>query len=223
LNFEDEQSLQSIKLVGGTVREPIANEEEAISSLIWVVSINETVGANGEVANSTTSIDKRLRATVRTLEIRNINVSIKKEAWGNGKADIAFVGMQLKTNNCLKQDEFGIPFAKVSDNKLNTWFSSFITSPTSLTNGPNVNATYWEENEEMLILFYEEDRRKKFETFEQLSSVCSNSNVSYCSKETKYGNINPIELDFPNFAPNWTYKTYPGLVGMEVQFRGAKN
>lgn len=230
LNYEDDEILESIKYSNGSVEQSNVNEDEAKASLVWVISMNETVNAEGEIpSNENSTGNKKSRGVNRVLNVYKIKVTDKKEGWGNGRADISFVAVQIKPSGCIKQNRQSLPMMKVNDADIyggGTWLypSAGCVScmSNSLTDGNNVPFDLWEEdgNEQIPILFFELDVRKKFERNETLWGACSNTKVYYISKETKYGNTLPVKTDFPNYSPS--YKNYGGMSGMEAELKGNK-
>jgi hypothetical protein len=220
MNFIDEDVMQGLQYNESGTSQISINEKDAQNSLIWVISINETVDVNGELYNGPSNVNKKIRGNDRMFRINKINVSDKKEGWGNGRADIAYIGCQINTNTCALEMRQGLPLSKVSNANLNTWYNNFCTGMDDLTNGSNMPSVLWQPTEQLPIMFFEEDRRKIFQKSETLIPSCSGTLIYYISKETKYGNVFPIIDDYPNTT--FSFKQYVGLTGMQVEFKGAK-
>ncbi|MFM2386098.1 MAG: hypothetical protein RL660_855 [Bacteroidota bacterium] len=220
-NFTDESVLQGISINGAEFTPISLTEADAEQNLVYVISINEVVDGNANIPSAPQFLAPRSTRSSRVfLNINKINVSDKKEGWGNGRADISFVAFQIKPQ-CIISPVSGQPFEKVSDNQLNTWISPACGACqfASFTNGSNLPSSSWEQDEALTILYFEMDRRNMFNKTENIWPSCGSSgNVTYCSKESKYGTCIPVRSDFN--TTSGASMNYGGLTGMDVELWG---
>ena len=141
-------------------------ESYASTHLVWVVSINETVGNDGHPRGKLHKVEtntKHERATdFKEVFINKINISDKKDPWYAGKADISFIAVQ--TVGCGLYFDVAILsdcMKKVSNNDLNTWLSlASISKIRHFAFDPLLNQStnnYFTETEFLHYIIYEQD------------------------------------------------------------------
>lgn len=216
MNFEDDPVLGSVRKEGTTFIEAPVDEVFAMSNNVYVVSVNENTIGNGKPrlgGGSSGTTSRTAKIGDRLLFVDDINISEKKEGWGNGRADISFIAIMTKFSCNRQPDAAGIPFCKLNDRDLNKWFNATYGNK-NIADG---NPEYWEQTdfEDMSIIFYEHDLRKKFgRTF--APSYCPYTVASYTSKESAYGVVVPNIFDY---GASTTY-TLHALSGGEFKLRG---
>lgn len=105
MNFEDEPVLGSVIIEGTTLIEGTVGEAFAMNNNVYVVSVNENTDGNGQSKlkrSATGSTLKTAKLGDRLLFVDEINISEKKEGWGNGRADISFIAITTKFS-CNRQ------------------------------------------------------------------------------------------------------------------------
>jgi hypothetical protein len=219
MNFNDDLILSSLKVEGSTLVEGVADEAFAMNNNnnVYVVSVNENTNGDGKSKlkrSATGSTLKTAKQGDRLLFVDDINISEKKEAWGNGRSDISFIAIITKFG-CNRQtpDKVGIPFCKLADRDLNKWFSATHGNKNIADGNPD----FWEQTdfEDMAVIFYEHDLRKKFgRTF--APSYCPYTVASYTSKESEYGVVVPNIFDY---GSSTTYTSHT-LSGGEFKLKG---
>ena len=206
--IDNDTLLQGYKLNDdNTISVVTLTEDMAKSNLVWVISINEVVNSKGIVAakvEQTTGLDKAIWITA-------INISDKKEGWGAGRADIAFISRRLYGCGTPSAAYVASPvFCRVSNAKLNTLITSgnFIGN-SGLADGQTIPAL--KSDEFLAVCIYESDFCNKCQqtttfsnTYSSISSGgsyanCSNptsNSFSFWSRETPYGNTNSYPIGF---------------------------
>ncbi len=230
LNYDLEEDLQSILIKENNEEIFTANEAFAKNNLVWVVSMNESVDANGNINKGNTKVgSEKSRAINRILEVEQINVVVKNEPWGNGRADISFAGYQIKSN-CVKLPIASQPMMKVADAHIgnNTWLfpassNCFDCQTHTFTDASFVPNTLWEEtlNEEIRVVFFEKDMNNQWQKTIQLNQqTCIGASTVYIiSKEPVYGHINPARTNYPNYSPSTEQINLGGLL---LKLKGQK-
>lgn len=220
MNFEDKPILTSFKKEGSVLLNGTTDEAFATNNNVFVVSVNETIGNGkpklGGGSGSSGSMLKATAAGDRILLIRDVNISDKKEGWGNGRADISFQSICFRPS-CNRQDyKLGDPFGKIANGELGTWFTPFRGNKAIADGLPD----YWEEskNEEVKIVFYEKDLRNKFKKTISLFS-CPGGNVDVISKEEIYGIVQPTFAEYNSYT--YTDIVF-NLTGGSFKLRGTK-
>jgi len=217
LNKEDDVILPVIQKQNNVIEESTANEYYAQNNLLWVISVNETVNSNGEIetASSYSTGNKNRAGGDRFLEVYRIKIHDKKEGWGNGRADISHATLMYRpASNSIHGQTQGLPFCKLANPDLNTWYSPSLMNGTLriLSNNLPSNSAEWQEsyNEQLKSVLFEKDVRKKFSKEENLfPSVPSNGGKIYFrSKETIYGIIEPKFIEYNQIATS-TFVEYP--------------
>jgi len=222
-NYEDEAILPGVSIKTGDVVATEVDESTAKDELIWVTSFNESVTNRGKIEINTTNQKTSASAYDRDLKVVEVNISDKKEGWGNGRADISFSGAQLINCQMGAQTQ-AIPFTKIANSDLNSWFTptGAYTAPW-LANGNYGYIYFWNEQsgESVPAVFYEKDIRKKFNRDIVLLG-CSNATRHIVSKEAPYGIINPAYGDYPGGVSNPSTKVY-ALSGAQFKLKGWRN
>lgn len=138
-------------------------------------------------SKSYSSPTKKLFKTTREvgIQLQAFKPKSKKEKWGNGKAEISFIGAQWKANCALTS----INAPKLFKVKSANAFHEFILNLADFS-----NATPYEEIENCWVMVFEQDIRNKYsKTFTPASfDGLSNCNIShhFRSKEPIYGDMN---------------------------------
>lgn len=198
------------------------DEAMADAEFVFVCSFNEVVDENGSAEKWNRKFPPLGiggNEYQRSLRVWEVNISDKKEGWGNGRADISFSGVQILPG-CSQVVVTGEPFAKVSNNDLNTWFTPQ-THGGSLVHLAHITlGNFWDETqqESIPVVFYEKDVRKKFAKSHTLVPACSSSKMYFNSKESIYGVINPAFADYPSGGSAY-FKVY-NLSGAQIKYRG---
>ena len=230
LNYDLEEDLQSILITATNEEIFTANETFAQNNLVWVVSMNESVNTDGNVEKGNTKVGgEKSRAINRVLEVEQINVITKNEPWGNGRADISFAGVHLKSN-CVKLNIQSLPMMKVADADINNghWLfpsasQCFSCGTNTFTDASFVPNTLWEEtlNEEIRVVFFEKDINQQWAKTVVLNqqSCIAPSTVNIVSKEPVYGHINPWRTNYPNYSASYEQIHLGGLV---LKLKGQK-
>jgi hypothetical protein len=225
LDPNGEEILAGLVLNNNSIVTEKVSETYARNNLVWVISVNETVTAEGLLprpsAQNTSNIGKKTRAVDRLLKMDKINVQDKKEAWGHGKGEISYAVISV-ISPCTKDGSTAKEaFEKVGNSQLNIdCFANNFSGNIQFADLSNPPVTLWRENETLKVLFYEHDVRKSFLQNTQLFVNCSNTMVDFVSKEPMYGIVTPGHSEYPFFAS--TLQTY-SLTGMSVTLSGNKN
>jgi hypothetical protein len=158
--------------------------------------VSSTQGSSQRVVNDlnldyTPENKQKNKATKEvSVTLREVKVTTKKENWGNGRADISFVGGQWN-DNCQIETYSGIKMTKIKENQLNTWRQ--LGTP-NIVAGFLYPYTTYTEDENAWALVYEYDRRQKWgrswnpNSFDGINEC--NHTFPYVSKETPYGDVN---------------------------------
>ncbi|RMG30075.1 MAG: hypothetical protein D6730_02900, partial [Bacteroidetes bacterium] len=133
----------------GALEEIWVDESYAQKHHIWVISMNETVGSEADIArlvhngnelprdsekirpSETASASREWNVSVGPIFIHRIYITDKKESWLNGKAEVSYVSNQFYMPNpasyyypCTTFAPYnGIPFKKVGSGDLNKWIT----------------------------------------------------------------------------------------------------
>lgn len=187
LNHNDDARLPSYFMQNGRLTSADVDELFAQNNLVWVISGNETVGEDGELPlHLKDSFNK-------TAKVSSVYIIDKKENWANGKADISYVARHVRISNCTSDAIFDPQnwIIKLDNNQLNSWRT--VNNSLASFALPNPTSGLWNTFENIAILYYERDIRKKFlKTTKPLQYLnypwCQNSyEMEYISKEQLYG------------------------------------
>lgn len=222
LNYNDEDILNAIKREGSNVTESTVDETFATANNVYVISVNESVNDLGKIndyvpfdPNGNPGLLNPDWVGARSLFVQEINISDRKEGWGNGRSDISFIAITTKFACNRQPDASGQPFGKLAKADLNKWFTPTFGNKT-IADGIS---TLWERRdfEDMGIVFYEQDVRGKFgRSFAPY--YCPYTKGYYNSKETPYGEFYP---DQTSFGGTGNTKIYP-LTGGQFMLYGKR-
>ncbi|MEZ5046073.1 MAG: hypothetical protein R2831_03685 [Chitinophagaceae bacterium] len=203
MNFEDEDVMEALKKANTSILSVEIGEADAQNNTTWVVSVNETVSNKGTIGNGKPKMggSNTRSAGDIPLWVSKINISDKKEGWGNGRAEISHITYIIRPS-CIRNDFLlALPFCKLANAELNQWYEPTYNGQL----GTWLSRSYvyfadWQAlsyNEKLHTIFFENDRRKKFGQSVQISP-CSNSDniANFSSKEPYYGIIEALSNDF---------------------------
>lgn len=189
----------------GTVSLIDLTEEIAKKRLVWIISINEVVGNNGEIAGNTINSNKT-NGTGKYIQIESVFIKDKKEGWGAGRADISFVAQKvLGCGYAAAAATQALPFIKISNAELNSWQNGFVSG------SMNYIAPYGavlNPGEFQHYLFFEKDasinsNQQSFTftnalqsysqngAYANCNSTLQNSTLFFFSNDSEYGSTNP--------------------------------
>ncbi|MBK8846336.1 MAG: hypothetical protein IPO27_07080 [Bacteroidetes bacterium] len=190
-NLNDDSILPGFYIDNNGIVQPIeVDEQMAINSNVWVISVSETQGIKSTAYGTNVA---GVPATGEDL-IVSLDSAVyydKKEGWGNGRADIAYITFKYRycgeptvsSVNETKKAKFGDDiFDRISDAKLSqnmVYFPNFLIANEAAEND------IFRPDETLCILFYEKDRRRKFEQ-QILWASCFPFYFTYCSKQNPY-------------------------------------
>lgn len=220
MNANDEDTLpglisSSLDTVDATLDKLDVVEDMADDQLIWIISVNERIDEDIYISDTLTSIVGS--PTPKCIKISNINISDKKEGWGNGRADISFIGFQLNMSTCIYDGPFQrMPFEKISNGELNSWKSTY-AALAGCEGGlsPLVN------NEYVGYILFELDRRTKFtRRHTHYDGTCHKTfSFYYISKEPWYGGTSVHYGDYTstNYWQEASEIGYPAFSGAKIK------
>lgn len=225
-NLNDDDELPGIALDGQSVSETSVDQATAETDLIWVISVNESVNNSGVLTSAPSQGTLGVTSdNTRVLHIDEIFITDKKEAWGNGRGEITYVGMHSQPG-CGQQvmGGDGNAFCLMADADLSSWYLPTYCAGGRLQLANSAVHDYWRESnsEHIPLVYYEKDVRKKFERNEIIVTGCTNSKLYYTTKEEKYGNIYPQYSDFTGTYASPSRKDYH-LSGAVIKYRGNYN
>jgi hypothetical protein len=226
LNHDDnETTLNSISYnSNGTPQQSTATAGTAQQQLTWVISVNETVDASGNVPLGGTpqSMGAPYPSGTKStwFALQRVKISDPKESWFNGKSEISVVFKKLSNTNTTQYFNDVVKIFKTSN--WNTWIG--------YTSGPGIQYNTLDNTyngtiantDRFAFIVYEKDIRNKFGRTEALIPGYSATNVDFCSKESKYGTLvrNPV-----SWYPNVTVELETissGLTGIEIELKKQK-
>lgn len=186
IDTEDDVILGYKLNTDGTVQAILVDETYARHNLTWVISVNESVNNDGELASNSFNEEDGSLMKVPDLYvgISGIKITDKKEKWLQGRADVTLIGYQINNNNNCQISGDNIyfdNFIRIKKNQLNTW----IYHPTRLLVD---NTKILDPNEEVLFVIYELDRSAN-SIVATFPTVCNNVTrvISYNSNDSYYG------------------------------------
>lgn len=226
LNLNDDEILPGFTLNQGIIDSSSMSESVAKNRITFVVAGNEeidfriTIGTHPStifnIPSSASPMGIIQYPNERHIIIDSVKIQNKKEAWGNGRAEVHWVAIHL-TPSCMPVNSTNTSIqsnsrmAKISNSELNTW---------QKTNGSNAvsfpfagNDWYWNPiTEKFGIVIYEKDVRKKFERHIITVPACTYENniIKTIDKEGEWLKNEWIASMFPLTSYVWIYKDVNG-------------
>lgn len=187
--------------------------DEAIATNypVWVISVNESFYSeselqdflNGAPDNGPENIgpcagNKGVRLNKFFIQDKN------EEGLFSGKSDVSIVGAQ--EYNCGFQAFQVIPFRKVASNELCKWLSPDADGNTFVSLANCSGSFSLASGESIGFIFYERDRRKRFEKIYKHPSCINVQGLKWRSKEDEYGAVTASQLiTFFNISNSTSY------------------
>ncbi len=201
LGMEDECNSDGYVILDDEISVINVDEEFARNNLVWVISVNETVDNEGKVPNPlywendssqgpTGTVNPRISLD-NAVNLSKIKITHKKECWLCGKAEVsiivpAIIGIPNGFCDETKISQH-IPIRKVSRKEIGDTIElkNTIIFPTSEFDVGNVEMTPLRWYEDMGWIYFEKDRRRKYERNEAIPPCAKE--YTYTSKQTPYG------------------------------------
>lgn len=177
------------------------DEEFAKNNLVWVISVNETVDNEGNIPNPlywqnefsqspTGTVNPRISLD-NAVNLSRIKITHKKECWLCGKAEVSIIVPSIIGTPSGFCDETKIsqhiPIRKVSRKEVGDTIDlqNTIIFPSLEFDVGNVEMSPLRWYEDMGWIYYEKDRRRKYERNEAIPPCAKE--YTYTSKQTPYG------------------------------------
>lgn len=214
-NYEDDSVMDGSRIVLTGLELVSVNENFANNNLVWVISANESVDANGNLPVDTRpgantnppGAGRFIEAGDIQLKVTQIFMKEKKDGFANGRDDISLQAVCIRPGCSDVVNIKGEVFCKLAKSDLNDWYT--VGGGGNALNilshyFRNGSLDYWSKTkgENLYMVFYEMDRRKKFGVSLTLLPGCTDSEVHFGSKGSfYYGTYTPQYSEYLSPGP----------------------